>query len=300
VGVAYLTHDLVGYNINDHRLKAKVLQAVQGLRRPEKVYRECVVPYLLLLSAYCTALRYVEAPHWLGLTNVFTKSLSGSTMDEMILLLQTRGQKFKLSFARSVIYGNIEEILDRLRAKGGGHTDQRGPGASSLDFPISEVRQAEAADDGQQTQPALPEEDVLNRKGGELAVDNGSQEETTASPEEIQAALTIASAYHCVITRRKEVLKGVGARRARLWSLLRNRVLSMEWSRYKRYKLLMQGPLVHILVCLDGIKMFADYVSKDTKKQLRGDDHSKLEELIEKSDRSRYNQRAISLHWNPT
>jgi hypothetical protein len=54
-----------------------------------------------------------------------------------------------------------------------------------------------------------------------------------------------------------------------------------------RYKLLMQGPLVHVLVCLDGIKMFADQVNRDSKKQLKGDDHKRLEELIERSDRSR-------------
>ena len=215
------------------------------------------------------------------------KSLSDSALDEMILLLSAKGQKYNNPFVRPLVYGNVEEILDLLRGKSTNRPDTRVPVAPSQNLPTSGARQAEAVGDGQQGQPALPEEDVLNTKGEELPVDNGGQEGTPVSPEEIQAALVIASAYHRVITRRKEVLKGVAARRARIWSLLCNRASSIEWARRSQYKLLMQGPLVHILVCLDGIKMFADHVNRDAKKQLRGDDHSKLEALIERSDRSR-------------
>jgi len=88
------------------------------------------------------------------------------------------------------------------------------------------------------------------------------------------------------MTRKKEVLKGIDATRTRLWSHLHRQASSMEWASHRQYKLLMQGPLVHVLVCLDGIKMFADHISKVSKKKLRGDDHRRLEELIEMSDRS--------------
>jgi hypothetical protein len=33
--------------------------------------------------------------------------------------------------------------------------------------------------------------------------------------------------------------------------------------------------------------MFAEHINKDSKKQLQGSDHKRLEELIERSDRSR-------------
>jgi hypothetical protein len=41
------------------------------------------------------ALRYAEAPDWRGLVNAFTKSLSDSTLDEMILLLHSKAQNTK-------------------------------------------------------------------------------------------------------------------------------------------------------------------------------------------------------------
>ena len=186
------------------------------------------------------------------------------------------------------MHENIAEIPDRLRVKATGRADTRGPADPSPGFPASEVRPIEPEnDEGQQKHSVLPEEDVLNPSGGEPPVDHGGQEEAPASPEEIQAALTIAAAYHRVITRKKEILKGINATRARFWSLLYDQASSMEWTGYKQYKLLMQGPLVHVLVCLDGIKMFADQINRDSKKQLQGDDHRRLEELIERSDRSR-------------
>jgi hypothetical protein len=236
-------------------------------------------------------LRYAEATDWWGLVMVFTKWLADSSLDEIILLLHSRAPKYQgwvSRYVRTVMYGSIEEIPDRLRAKAASYTDPHAPVDSSPNPPPPSGHQAELEnDDGQQKLPVLPEEDVLNQSGGEAPVDNGGQEDVPASPEEIQAVLVIGSAYRRVITRKKEVLKGIGATRARFWSLLRDRASSMKWSRHRGYIMLMQGPLVHVLVCLDCIKMFADHIKKDTKKQLQVGDHMRLEELIERSDRSR-------------
>ena len=183
------------------------------------------------------------------------------------------------------MYENIKEIPNRLRANATGRTGIRTPADHPLGFPVPEGHPIEPENDGQEKRPDLPE-DVLNPSDGEPPVDNGDQEETSASPEEIQAAHTIETAYYRIMTRKKE-LKGIDATRARLWSLLHNRVSSMEWPRHTRYKLLMQGPLVHVLMCLDSIKMFANWTKRDLKRQLQGDDHRRLEELIERSDQSR-------------
>jgi len=221
---------------------------------------------------------------------VFTRSLADSTLDEMILLLHSRAPKFQgwvSRYVRTVKYDHIEEIPDRVRVKGTARADTRAP-TGAPGFPTPEGYPIEPEnDDGQQKHPDLPEEDVLNPSDGETPVDNDDQEEASASPEEIQAALKIEAAYRRVITRKKEDLKGIDATRARLWSLLRGRALSMKDPRHKRYKMLMQGPLAHVLACLDGVKMFADKTSRDSKKQLQGGDHSRLEELIKRSDRSR-------------
>ena len=186
------------------------------------------------------------------------------------------------------MYENLEEIPDRLRAKATGRVDTGTPADPPPGHPTPEGRPIEPEDDdGRQKHPELPEEDVLSPGDSEPPVDNGGQGEASVSPEERRAALTIEAAYNRVMTRKKEVLSGIAATRARIWSLLRDRASSMEWPRHKQYKLLMQGPLVHVLVCLDGIKMFADRINRDSKKQLQGDDHSRLEKLIERSDRSR-------------
>lgn len=236
-------------------------------------------------------LRYAEASDWWGLVRVFTKSLSDSSFDEMILLLHSKEPKYQgwvSRYVRQVVYENIEEIPDCLQAKTAGHTDLRARADPSSGFLTSVGRPVEPEnDDDQQKQPALPEEDVLSPIGGEPPVDNSSHHQVSASPEEIQAVRVFEAAYHRVSKRKKEVLRGIDATRTRLWSLLRERASSMKWSGHTRYKLLMQGPLGHVLVCLYYVKRFADYINKDSKKQLRGGDHKMLEKLIEKSDRSR-------------
>ena len=210
-------------------------------------------------------------------------------LDEMILLLHSKAPKYQglvSRYVRTVMYENIEEVPDHLRANATGRTAISAPADPPPGFPTPEGHPIEPENDGQQKHPDFPE-DVLNPSDGDPPVDNGGREEASTSPEEIRAALTIEAAYCRVMTRKREVLKGIGATRARLWSLLHDQASSMEWPRHTQYKLLMQGPLVHVLVCLDGIKMFADQTSRDAKKQLQGDDHSKLEKLIERSDLSR-------------
>lgn len=181
------------------------------------------------------------------------------------------------------MYEKIEEIPDRIRTKATGHGGTGAPVDPLPDFPTSEEHNIESGNE--QRHPGLQES--LNPSDDEPPIDNGGQGESQRSPEEVQAARTIEAAYCRLMTRKKEILKGIDATRARLWSLLRDRASSMGWSGNIHYKLLMQGPLVHVLVCLDAIKMFADRVNKVTKKQLQADDHTRLEELMEKFDWSR-------------
>ena len=181
------------------------------------------------------------------------------------------------------MYEKIEEIPDRIRSKG---DDTCAPVDPLPDFPTEDGHKIELRNgENQQKHPGLQE--LLNQSDNEPPVDNGGQEESQSSSVEVLAAHTIEAAYSRLITRKKECLKGIDATRARLWSLLHDRASSMGWSENKRYKLLMQGPLVHVLVCLDVIKMFADQANKATKKKLRGDDHTRLEELMERFDWSR-------------
>ena len=209
------------------------------------------------------------------------KSLSDSPLDEMILLLHSKAPKYQRlipRYVRTVMYENIAEVPDRLRAATAVRAGVRAP----VDLTRGGRPAEPENEDGQQKRPDLPEEDVLNPSEDEAPVDSGGQEEATPSPEEVRAALTIGAAYRRVMARKKADLK-----RVRLWSLLHDRASSMEWPKEKRYKLLMQGPLGHVLACLDDIKMFADQANRDLTKQLHETDHTMLEELIERSDTSR-------------
>ena len=209
----------------------------------------------------------------------------------MIQLLHSKAGKSRglvPPCVRTVKYETIEEIPDRIRAKPGTRRiDTRAREDPPPSLPTPEGPPAESANsDGQQKLSDLPE-DIHNPSDGEAPVDNSGQEEVSTSPEEVRAYLKIAAMYHHVMERRKEALKGIDATRARIWSLLHRRASSIDWQTQKQYKLLMQGPLVHVLVCLDAVKLSADQVNKDSKEQLKGDDHRKFEELMDRSDRSR-------------
>jgi len=284
---------LVGYNTNDLQLKNSIVQAIRGLRRAERVnviYRQYVALHIVKNSSNPDALRYAEATDWPGLVYAFTRSFSDSQFDEMILLLHSKAPKLRVwvpQFVRTVKYENVEEIPDRLRAKITRRPDARAPANPPSRLTPKGHSAEPGKDGGQQKHLELPEDGILDSSSGEIPVDNGGQEEVSASLKEIKAALKIEAAYHRVMTRKKEALKGIDATRARLWSLLYDRASSMKWQKHEQYKLLMQGPLVHVLVCIDGVKMFAEQVNKDSKEQLKGDDHKRLEELIDMLDQSR-------------
>ena len=214
------------------------------------------------------------------------ESLSDWTLDEMVLLLHSKAQKSQgraSQYVRTVTYENVEEIPGRLRTKATGRADARTltdpPG-----YPASEGHPIKPEDeDDQQKNPDSSEEEILSPGDGELPVGQGG---VSVSPEEIQAAFTIEAVYSRVITR-KNGTSTTSTTRARIWSLLRDRASSMEGPGDKQYKLLMQGPLVHVLVCLDCIKMVADRINRDSKKQLQEDNHRRLEELMERFDQAR-------------
>jgi hypothetical protein len=204
----------------------------------------------------------------------------------MILLLHSKGPKYQAwisRYVRTVKYDKIEEIPDCIRtmAISLGAIGTSASVNPPPDFQTSEEQKIKSGNEEiQQRHPLNPSDD-------EPPFENGGQEESQLSPEKILAARTIEAAYCRFMTRKNERLKGIDATRARLWFLLHDRASSMGWQGNIRYKLLMQGPLVHVLVCLDVIKMSADRANKVTKKQLRGDDHRRLEELMEKFDWSR-------------
>jgi len=60
---------LVGYNINDSQLRCKVLQAIHGLRRPERVnwvYRQYATLYTFWPNTHQTSVHSATPKHSIG------------------------------------------------------------------------------------------------------------------------------------------------------------------------------------------------------------------------------------------
>ena len=167
------------------------------------------------------------------LANVFTKPLSDSTLDKMTLLLHFKAFKNQGWVSQYDWTVKYETIEDRVRAKATGRADMHVPADPPLGLPTPEDHPIEPENDSdnQRKHPDLPE-DVPNLSDGGPPVDNGGREKASVSPEEIRVAHTIKAAYYRPTGRKKEVLKGIDATNARLWSLLRDRasrVIDHSW-----------------------------------------------------------------------
>ena len=165
---------------------------IHGLRKVNWVnviYRQCVTLYITKNSSNPNARRYAEEPDWQGLVHVFTKSLSDSPFNEMILLLRSKAPRFQRwapQYVWTVKCENLKEIPDCLHVKSTCHPDTRALANSPPSLLTPEGHLTEPRnDDGQQKHPDSPKEGILNSSGSEAPVDNGGHEEVSTSPEEI-------------------------------------------------------------------------------------------------------------------
>jgi len=235
--------------------------------------------------------RYAWAQGWNDLIQVFRDSFTDSAMDELILLLYSKSPRpygWKSEFAKPLIYDRLEEVTPGIGFQASKHPD---------DLPMFHPTQSNTAgaDDqvdynrgGERELEATTHEDVIDDDNEEDLVAQESQD--VQSPElqaKIAAARKIQAACIRHLKRKTAVPTGTHATRARIWSQLQERTAGTTWNRTSRYKLILRGPLVHVLVCLDVIGTAADSAKRDVKKRSKVAHHQELEELMESQARYR-------------
>lgn len=234
---------------------------------------------------------YAWARDWNDLVQAFRNSFTDSTMDELILLLYSKSPRpygWKSSFARPVIYDKLEDITSGIAFQVFKEVD--GPSGSHPSQPsiAMDVNQAGEDYDGEHEQDETPHGNVMeDDHEQDLVAQEDHEVQTPESQVKVAAARRIQAAYIGHLTRKKAISTGVHAIRTQFWSQLQTRAAGMTWSRSSTYKLILQGPLVHILVCLDVLGATAESAKRDVKKRSKVAHHEELEELMASQERYR-------------
>jgi len=236
---------------------------------------------------------YAWARDWNGLVQAFRNSFTDSAMDELVLLLYSKSPRpygWKSNFARSVIYDRLEDVISgtAFQTQTPNHLD--GPFVSQPSQFSTTVahNQVDENYDREREQEDAHHENVVEDDNEQDLMEQESHE--VQSPElqaKIAAARKIQAACVRHLERKKAVPTGIQATRVRFWNQLQTRAAGMAWNRPSRYKLILQGPLVHVLVCLDVIGAAADSAKRDVKKRSNVAHHAELEEVMESLARYR-------------
>ena len=234
--------------------------------------------------------RYAWAQSWNDLLQAFRSSFADSAMDELILLLYSKSPRpygWRSGFARPLIYDRLEDV-----ASGIGSQTPKHPDGPPMFYPShsNTVETDDQTDDnrgGEREQECTPQENTMEDDNEEDLVQESQDAQSPEFQEKIAAARKIQAACIRHLKRKKAIPTGTHATRTRFWNQLQARTAGMTWGRPSRYKLALQGPLVHILVCLDVIGTAADSAKGDVKKRSKTAHHQELEELMESQARYR-------------
>jgi len=234
---------------------------------------------------------YAWAQGWNDLIQAFRNSFTDSAMDELVLLLYSKSSRpygWKSKFARPLIYDKLEDITSGIGSQSSKHPNgppmlhPGQPNTAGADDQVGDNRGREREPEG------TPHGNVMEDDNEEDLV---TQENQDAQSPELQAKIAAARKIQaaCIrhLKRKKVVPTDIHATRARFWSQLEARAAGMTWSRPSRYKLVLRGPLVHVLVCLDVVGTAADSEKRDVKKRSKVAHHQELEELMESQARYR-------------
>ena len=234
---------------------------------------------------------YAWARDWDDLVRAFRDSFTDSAMDELILLLRSKSPRpygWKSNFARPIIYDRFEDITSGRALQVPKQADGPSifhPSPASTMVADNQIDESHDAEDGQED--TLHEDVVEEDHEQDPAAQEDHEVQTPESQAKVDAARRIQAACILHLTRKKAIATGVHAIRTRFWNQLETRAAGMIWSRSSTYKLILRGPVVHVLVCLDVLGAAADSVKRDVKKRSKVAHHEELEELMESQERYR-------------
>ena len=211
-------------------------------------------------------------------------------MDELILLLYSKSSRpygWRSSFARPLTYDRLEDVTSGISFQASKHLDGLPTFHPTQPNTVGTNNRVDENRGGEREQEDLPHENVMEDDEEDLAAEEGQDTQSPELQAKISAARKIQAACIRHLKREKAVPAATHAARARFWGQLQARADGMTWSRPSRYKLFLQGPLVHVLVCLDVIGTAADSAKRDVKKRSKVAHHQELEELMESQARYR-------------
>ena len=233
---------------------------------------------------------YAWARDWKNLVQAFRNSFTDSAMDELILLLHSKSPRpygWNFNFARPIIYDRLEDVTSGVAFQVSKKVDR--PSTSHPDQ-LGTTEAHDQIDDNheEQEQDDTPHENVVeDDHEQDLAAQEDHEVQTPESQAKVDAARKIQAAYIRHLTRKKTISTGFHAIRTRFWGQVQTRAAEMTWSHSSMYKLILRGPVVHILVCLDVLGVTTDSAKRDVKKRSKVAHHEELEELMESQARYR-------------
>ena len=255
---------------------------------------------------------YADSKDWNDLVHALTESLKHPFPDEMVLLLHKaipsrHGRWSEHVF--TVTYDSLDEVPELLLSKA--------PRAVRAGGPRAQEQQQRIESHDEQRQPTPTEtsrEEIVESKEAEVDRPDPHREQEFTEDQADASKLTqdayrhdfeqnraaaaqkIQAAYRRHLQRKEVARRGVDEVQARYWRLLRQSSREMEWSKDSRYYILFRVPLADILVCLDTIGSFFQSGKKEANKRMGGAQQKDYHELIEVSNRYRYDRILTARH----
>ncbi|KAJ7139395.1 hypothetical protein C8R44DRAFT_867547 [Mycena epipterygia] len=264
---------LLAYNFRSHALRDSVLDSITSLRRRDPNRR---------FTTLCG--KYVWAESWAALTRAVRSSTDGSSLDEMVQLLQASGSRPPaVPGVRQIVYEKIEDVPGLLGSSTPALTVPENPGSYGDQQTTPTVVQAETQEDvddaGDEGNAGADE-----RLPEDVAIDMPSVLEPIArSDEELAAAAKIRQFILRTHRRVEQRKRGTGRSNllSELFAECRGQSVTMDRV-HRLYRVHFLGPLPHLLLCLDIVHTQAQKEGKQIRKDLQVEAHEALENLDQK------------------
>ncbi|PBL01521.1 hypothetical protein ARMGADRAFT_984178 [Armillaria gallica] len=261
----FRTVGLLGYNICKDRLRNDVRNMMLSFQQEGS-------PVYPLYDRYVSA----ASNSWDNIADVIRCSLQDDTMDEMVQLFHGSRAPTKIRTmlgVRQIVYSDFADIRVQL-----GLTAPAWTQITSPHIEVSEREEPDSDGEVEEVEHTQEAEAVEETVGEDAAATDAipTQEMTVPEPteREIAAASLIQQVYKKVLRHRRGVAKrGTGGLHAQIYASCTKEV-SRLGDNPGLYLRLFLGPLPHILVCLETVRIDALNQKKKTKDRLKDCSHN--------------------------
>ncbi|KAH8101589.1 hypothetical protein BXZ70DRAFT_104267, partial [Cristinia sonorae] len=268
---------LLGYNVREIKLRVQIQIAINSLRkRTERRY-----PAIFN--------QFVQGVGWKDMVRALRRyeSSQATGLDEWVQLIDEKLVKVPLNQSNGIRVISFKDRADIPILLNGGTVGHKLRAEAEPFVPrFALLAQTEDDDDGEEEEAAIDGEgETADLEVAASAVDAGRVERVEPTKEEIQAARVFQRVYRRRMRHRRFVAPASAEARARWFGGLLETSKSVQLER--QYRLLMLGPLVHVLVCLEKVYLSINSMRKRAIRKLHTTAHRELEEVQEQADKAR-------------